>query len=145
RVWGDRRRSLASRIGLRRPHRGARGAARMNAALLRRALELNAAGAPAVLVRALGERGQAVLVAADERSGETATIPGAIIEKALERLGLDGAMTVEFEGRRFLLETFAPPARLIVVGAVHIAQKLVPMAKLAGYEVVLIDPRPAFA
>ncbi|MFT4962202.1 MAG: xanthine dehydrogenase accessory factor [Paracoccaceae bacterium] len=37
-----------------------------------------------------------------------------------------------------------PPLRLIVVGAVHIAQALVPMARVAGYDPVLIDPRDAF-
>lgn len=46
-------------------------------------------------------------------------------------------------------ETFVavhnPPLRLIVVGAVHIAQALVPMARLAGYDPVVIDPREAFA
>ena len=38
-----------------------------------------------------------------------------------------------------------PPLRLIVVGAVHIAQALVPMARIAGFDPVLVDPRPAFA
>lgn len=38
-----------------------------------------------------------------------------------------------------------PPLRLAVVGAVHIAQPLVAMAKLAGFDVTLIDPREAFA
>lgn len=38
-----------------------------------------------------------------------------------------------------------PPLRLMVVGAVHIAQALVPMARIAGYDPVLIDPRDAFA
>ena len=38
-----------------------------------------------------------------------------------------------------------PPLRMAVVGAVHIAQALVPMARLAGYDVVVIDPRDAFA
>lgn len=46
-------------------------------------------------------------------------------------------------------ETFVaihnPPLRLIIVGAVHIAQALVPMAKIAGYDPALIDPRAAFA
>jgi len=46
-------------------------------------------------------------------------------------------------------ETFVaihnPPLRLIVVGAVHIAQALVPMARIAGYDPVLIDPRDSFA
>ena len=37
-----------------------------------------------------------------------------------------------------------PPLRLIVVGAVHIAQALLPMARLAGYDPILIDPRDAF-
>lgn len=37
-----------------------------------------------------------------------------------------------------------PPLRMIVVGAVHIAQPLVQMARLAGYDPVLIDPRAAF-
>ncbi|OUS38846.1 XdhC/CoxI family protein [Rhodobacterales bacterium 56_14_T64] len=46
-------------------------------------------------------------------------------------------------------ETFVavhnPPLRLICVGAVHIAQALAPMARIAGYDPVLIDPREAFA
>jgi xanthine dehydrogenase accessory factor len=46
-------------------------------------------------------------------------------------------------------ETFVaihnPPLRLIVVGAVHIAQALVPMARAVGYDPVVIDPRAAFA
>lgn len=37
-----------------------------------------------------------------------------------------------------------PPLRMIVVGAVHIAQALVPMARACGYAPVLIDPRGAF-
>jgi xanthine dehydrogenase accessory factor len=45
-------------------------------------------------------------------------------------------------------ETFVaihnPPLRLIVVGAVHIAQPLVAMARMAGHDPVIIDPRPVF-
>ena len=43
------------------------------------------------------------------------------------------------------LRVYAPPPRLLVVGAVHIAQALAPMAALAGFEVTIIDPRRAFA
>lgn len=37
-----------------------------------------------------------------------------------------------------------PPLRMVVVGAVHIAQALLPMARMAGYDPILVDPRPAF-
>ena len=37
-----------------------------------------------------------------------------------------------------------PPLRLFVVGAVQIAQTLVPMARALGHAVTLIDPRSAF-
>jgi xanthine dehydrogenase accessory factor len=49
-----------------------------------------------------------------------------------------------FEGDWFL-GVHNPPLRLAVVGGVHIAQALVPMAAIAGYDVVVIDPREAFA
>lgn len=38
-----------------------------------------------------------------------------------------------------------PPLRMIVVGGVHIAQPLMQMAALAGYDAVLVDPRESFA
>ncbi len=38
-----------------------------------------------------------------------------------------------------------PPLRLIIVGAVHIAQALVPMARMAGYDPLIVDPRESFA
>ena len=49
-----------------------------------------------------------------------------------------------FEGSRFVA-IHNPPLRLIVVGAVHIAQPLIQMARLAGYDPFLVDPRSAFA
>jgi len=48
------------------------------------------------------------------------------------------------EDGRFFVSVHNPPLRMIVVGAVHIAQALVPMARLAGYDPVLIDPRDSF-
>src|SRR5205085_367944 len=47
-------------------------------------------------------------------------------------------------GQSFLNVT-VPPVRLIVTGAVHISQALAPMARLAGFDVTIIDPRTAFA
>ena len=37
-----------------------------------------------------------------------------------------------------------PPLRLAIIGAVHIAQHLVPMAHACGYDVMVVDPRAAF-
>ncbi|QEW21282.1 putative xanthine dehydrogenase subunit A [Marinibacterium anthonyi] len=51
---------------------------------------------------------------------------------------------VEPDGETFVA-VHNPPLRLILVGAVHIAQALVPMARIAGYDPVIVDPREAFA
>ena len=48
------------------------------------------------------------------------------------------------EGRVFL-HALVPPARLLIIGATHIGQVLAQIAKLAGYEVEIVDPRTAFA
>ncbi|MEQ6247788.1 XdhC/CoxI family protein [Sulfitobacter sp. HNIBRBA3233] len=50
---------------------------------------------------------------------------------------------VEEDGETFVA-VHNPPLRLVVVGAVHIAQALVPMARIAGFDPVVIDPREAF-
>jgi xanthine dehydrogenase accessory factor len=42
-------------------------------------------------------------------------------------------------------QAFIPTPRLIIVGAVHIAQRLTPIARLAGFAVSVVDPREAFA
>lgn len=49
------------------------------------------------------------------------------------------------QGDEWFLNAFNPPLRLIVVGAVHIAQPVASMGRLAGYDVTIIDPREAFA
>lgn len=48
------------------------------------------------------------------------------------------------DGDRFF-GVHSPPLRLAIVGAVHIAQPLTEMARLAGYDVALCDPRESFA
>jgi xanthine dehydrogenase accessory factor len=69
---------------------------------------------------------------------------GAVLRDAYpERMRLDRS-GVEDDGETFVA-VHNPPLRLVVVGAVHIAQALVPMAQLAGYDPAVIDPRAAFA
>ncbi len=57
----------------------------------------------------------------------------------------DRSRRVDSDSGPVFVHVFNPPLRLVVVGAVHIAQALVPMAAMAGYEVVVVDPRRSFA
>lgn len=50
---------------------------------------------------------------------------------------------IEGDGRTFIA-IHNPPLRMLIVGAVHIAQHLAPMAQACGYAPVIIDPRGAF-
>jgi len=43
------------------------------------------------------------------------------------------------------IESFLPQPRLIIIGAVHLTQALLPMAQAAGFDTVVIDPRGTFA
>jgi xanthine dehydrogenase accessory factor len=49
------------------------------------------------------------------------------------------------EGARWFIELRLPTPRLVIIGAVHVAQALAPMARIAGYEVTVVDPRSAYA
>ena len=73
-------------------------------------------------------------------------LDGKTISAIQERLHQDrsGAVDVEGGGSLFV-RAYNPPLRLIIIGAVHTAQALAPMAKMTGYDVILIDPRSAFA
>ncbi len=59
------------------------------------------------------------------------------------RMGKSGLVTVG--GVDHFLTVQAPSARLTLIGAVHISQALAPMARIAGLDVTIIDPRTAFA
>ena len=52
---------------------------------------------------------------------------------------------LEIESNKWFLNITLPPLRLITVGAVHIAQPLAEISTISGYEVIIIDPRAAFA
>jgi xanthine dehydrogenase accessory factor len=65
------------------------------------------------------------------------------VERALR---VDVCVTADAEGApQVFYHPFNPPLRMILVGAVHIAQPLSAMATLTGYEVTIVDPRESFA
>jgi xanthine dehydrogenase accessory factor len=114
-------------------------------ALLDELLAARHAARPAVLVTELGSGAQQLLFPLEPAPP---SVDPALWAAAGQALTADRsttlATTIEPGGTRFL-HVFNPPLRLYVVGAVHIAQGLAPMAALAGFEVVVIDPRRAFA
>ena len=99
---------------------------------------------PVALVTALDGGRQAVLAQGDVLAGDLEVGPE-ILKAVTEAVRHDrsGRLPEPLEGH--FAAVFNPPLRLVVVGAVHIAQLLAPMAELAGYEVTLIDPRRAWA
>jgi xanthine dehydrogenase accessory factor len=64
------------------------------------------------------------------------------LDKAL-RMGK--STNVEVGGKKLFLNVYAPTAKLVVIGAVHISQALAPIAQSLGYDVTIVDPRTAFA
>jgi len=100
------------------------------------------------LNRARADRHAAVLVT-DLDGGEArlvteTTLAGDPLEEPIRaalRTGRSGVV----EGTRAFLTVQVPPAKMVIIGAVHVSQALVPMAKMLGYDPVIVDPRTAFA
>jgi xanthine dehydrogenase accessory factor len=117
------------------------------------AVGLACGGTIRVLVEPVGsvlpENLLADLVLAREGRLPVAYVTGMQTDRRLEREGHEARFRMDRSGFDEDGETFIavhnPPLRLIVVGAVHIAQALVPMARIAGYDPLLVDPRESFA
>ncbi|MGH6762870.1 MAG: XdhC family protein [Phyllobacterium sp.] len=92
----------------------------------------------ALVLTDLGDGRERVIRESDPVAGEL----GETIANAF-RSGKSG--TAELNGRTFFLNVHVPPPRLIVIGAVHISQALAPLARVAGFDIEIIDPRTAFA
>lgn len=95
-----------------------------------------------------------VVVATDLKTGEARLVrpfdtdPGAdasVAAAARDAAQRDESTKLEREGGAIFLRVFNPPVQVVIIGAVHIAQSLAPMVRLAGYETVIVDPRRAFA
>ena len=104
--------------------------------------EARAAKRRVCLVRYLAGGGEALVLDGAATLGE---VPQDVAEAVASALRRDQSMLVDTSLGRAFLQVFNPPLRLIVIGAVHIAQALAPMASLAGYQVTVVDPRRAFA
>ena len=72
-------------------------------------------------------------------------VPEAVLQQVAVALRSDRSQCVDTPSGRYFIQTFNPPLRLIIIGAVHITQCLAPMAELLGYQIVIVDPRRSFA
>jgi xanthine dehydrogenase accessory factor len=109
----------------------------VKAALLAELRATRASRRPVVLATWLDDDRQALLSGGDA--------PPGLAEASARALARDQAEVVDTADGRVFLEPHNPPRRLVLVGAVHIAQPLAAMAGLAGFAVTVVDPRTAFA
>ena len=105
-------------------------------------LEASQRGRPAVLTTRLADGSQSVLHPFEK---ESADVSADLFEAARQALLADRSRLASTQSGEVFLKVYNLPLRMLVVGAVHIAQALAPIAALAGFHVIVIDPRGAFA
>jgi len=94
---------------------------------------------------------RAAIVVTDTATGEQRLVKVAEIAadplaaELSKQLRMGKSATIEADGRKLFLNVYAPTAKLVIVGAVHISQALAPLARSLGYDVTVVDPRTAFA
>lgn len=96
------------------------------------------------LVTDLGS-GLQTLVDPDGRQRGDVALEDEFLPQVLDDIRENRSGIVEFYEGRFFINVHPPANRLLIVGAVHLAQALAPAARLAGLDVTVIDPRAAFA
>lgn len=117
----------------------------MKPALLERLQQARAEKHPAAVVSALADGRQSLVLGDDCQgeltlsSGQRETVQAAIVADR------SGMLAGSDPAEALFCRVYNPPLRLIIIGAVHISQRLAPMAVLAGYQVILVDPRKAWA
>lgn len=95
-----------------------------------------AAREPAAIVTELAS-GETRLVMPETASADP-------LAEALHEAFRSGKSGVVAEGAAFI-NVHLPPVKLIITGAVHISQALAEIARVAGLDCAIVDPRTAFA
>jgi xanthine dehydrogenase accessory factor len=106
-------------------------------------LRARATGTPVVLATRLADGTQVLLP--DGAAPDALAAAGELAAAAAAALHDDQSRLAQIDAETWFLQVQAPAHRLLIVGAVHIAQALAPMAALAGLDVAIIDPRRGFA
>lgn len=98
---------------------------------------------PVAMVTRLAD-GEQTLVFQDEAAGGL-PLTAAQFDEARKMLRADRSGAIESGDGTLFARAYVTAPRLMIIGAVHIAQALAPMAAMAGFDVSVIDPRRAFA
>jgi xanthine dehydrogenase accessory factor len=113
---------------------------------LEQACALMAARRPAVLLRTLDAARHHILATRPEGGLEHAPDDAALGHAALHALTTGrGLLAPDSAGQTWFVQPLLPPPRLLIVGAVHIAQHLARLAALTGLDPLVVDPREALA
>ena len=134
--------ALGGRPGLRWAHQDLRGAvgalSGMKRALLQKVLDAKAHRQAVAVVTHLASGEQRLI----ERQTAGQDALADVLETAFR---FDKSQVVTQGDEEYFVDIHNPPLKMVMVGAVHIAQALIPMAQATGYDVTIIDPRGAFA
>ena len=84
------------------------------------------------------------LIYRDSAEGALAN-DAAVLAAARRAMDVGASETLDHGGQKIFLHVYVPPQRLVIVGAVHIAQSLAPMAAMLDFDVTVVDPRGAWA
>jgi xanthine dehydrogenase accessory factor len=92
-----------------------------------------------------------VFVVTDVVSGEQRLVKAADLandplrNELAKQLRMGKSAMIEVDGKKLFINVYAPTARMVIIGAVHISQALALLARSLGYDVTVVDPRTAFA
>src|SRR5690606_29184505 len=111
----------------------------MDAEILQQLVRARAEKRAVVLATRLTDGNQKLVYPSDKQEKNWLT------EAVSQVLSSDRGAIFQGPDGEWFLNPFNPPLRLILVGAVHIAQPLSQMGRLAGYDVTVVDPRTSFA
>src|ERR1700733_13001521 len=123
-------------------------------AVVTEALDVIASGEPKMLEFGVADETASrrpVIVVTDTANGEQRLVKAKdfaadpLHAELSKQLRMGKSANVEVGGRKLFLNVYAPTARMVIIGAVHISQALAPLARSLGYDVTVVDPRTAFA
>lgn len=112
----------------------------MKSATLSQLVELRRAATPTAVVTRLANGQQSIYL--EGRLSGDVVVSNAQLDDIRRRMQYDLSGQLDDE---LFVRVYAPPLRLIVVGAVHVAQALIQIARILGFDPVIVDPRTAFA